>query len=160
MPEARSQEVRGQTGESPAGPAIASNVERIAEVACPAVVTPLDTRGPRRRLWRWMIGAALLLVALAAGVPWVRKSLSTVSTDDAYVNGHVTFVAPRVPGKVVRVLVDDNNRVRKGQMLVELDREPYQVQVNIAQAAMAAANADLVTAQAQARANAPPAITI
>jgi membrane fusion protein (multidrug efflux system) len=94
----------------------------------------------------------LLLVALIAGAPWIRESLNTVSTDDAYVNGHVTFVAARVPGKVVRVLVDDNNRVRKGQVLVQLDREPYEVQVNIARAAVAAANTDIVTAQAQARA--------
>ena len=35
------------------------------------------------------------------------------------------FVAPRVPGQVVRVLVDDNNRVRKGNLLVQLDKEPY-----------------------------------
>jgi membrane fusion protein (multidrug efflux system) len=77
--------------------------------------------------------------------------LSTVSTDDAYVNGHVTFVAPRVAGRVVRLLVDDNNRVRKGDLLVKIDKEPYQVQVNIAQAAVTAARANLVTAQAEVR---------
>ncbi|HSB88968.1 MAG TPA: efflux RND transporter periplasmic adaptor subunit [Anaerolineales bacterium] len=63
----------------------------------------------------------------------------------------MTLVAPRVAGTVTRVLVDDNNRVRRGQLLVQLDKEPYQVQVNIAQAAVAAARSDLVTAQAQAR---------
>jgi membrane fusion protein (multidrug efflux system) len=52
-------------------------------------------------------------------------TLNTVSTDDAYVNGHVTFVAPRVRGQVARVLVDDNYRVRKGDLLVELDKEPF-----------------------------------
>jgi len=87
-------------------------------------------------------------------VPWIIKSLNTVSTDDAYVNGHVTFVAPRVPGQVIGVLVDDNNRVHAGQLLVKLDPAPYQVQVNIAQAAVTAAQADLVTAQATARATA------
>ncbi|MGE5070019.1 MAG: biotin/lipoyl-binding protein, partial [Bacillota bacterium] len=74
-----------------------------------------------------------------------------MSTDDAYVNGHVTLIAPRVPGKVVRVLVDDNNRVRKGDLLLQLDNEPYRVQVEIAQAAVASARSDLVTAQAQVR---------
>jgi membrane fusion protein (multidrug efflux system) len=88
---------------------------------------------------------------LIAGVPWLLRSLSTVSTDDAYVNGHVTFVAPRVPGQVVQVYVDDNNRVRKDDLLVQLDKEPYQVQVNISQAAVDAAQADLVAANAQAR---------
>jgi hypothetical protein len=48
---------------------------------------------------------------------------NTVSTDDAYVNGHVTLVASRVSGQVSRVLVDDNDRVKKGALLVQLDKE-------------------------------------
>lgn len=99
-----------------------------------------------------VVALAVLLVALLAGIPWFIGVLHSVSTDDAYVNGHVTLVAPRVAGQVVRVLVDDNNRVHKGDLLVQLDREPYQVAVDIAQAAVTAANADLVAAQAQARA--------
>jgi membrane fusion protein (multidrug efflux system) len=63
----------------------------------------------------------------------------------------VTLVAPRVAGQVANVFVDDNNRVRKGDRLVELDKEPFEVQVHIAQAALDAAQADLVNAQAQAR---------
>jgi hypothetical protein len=77
--------------------------------------------------------------------------LNTVSTDDAYVNGHVTFVAPRVAGQVSRVLVDDNYRVKTGDLLVQLDKEPYQVQVVIKKAAVGAAEADLTAAQAQVR---------
>ena len=76
-------------------------------------------------------------MGLAAGLavggyylkPAVETALNTVSTDDAYVNGHVTLVAPRVSGQVSRVLVDDNDRVKKGDLLVQLDKEPYQVQV-------------------------------
>ena len=114
-------------------------------------MTPAGIRGAVRRWRSWIIGGGALLVALGVGGPRVLDSLSVVSTDDAYVNGHVTLVAPRVPGMVTRVLVDDNNRVRKGQPLVQLDKEPYQVQVNIAQAAVAAARANLVTAQAEVR---------
>jgi membrane fusion protein, multidrug efflux system len=83
--------------------------------------------------------------------PSVETMLNTVSTDDAYVDGHVTFVAPRVAGQVSRVLVDDNMRVRKGESLVQLDREPYQVQVAIKQAAVDLAETDLTAAQAQVR---------
>ena len=75
--------------------------------------------------------------------------MNTVSTDDAYVNGHVTFVAPRVAGQVQTVLVDDNMRVKKGNILVQLDKEPYQVKLAIKQAAVNAAEADLVAAQAK-----------
>jgi membrane fusion protein (multidrug efflux system) len=104
-----------------------------------------------RRPWGWVIGAVVVLVGLVGATPWVIAAFNTVSTDDAYVNGHVTFVAPRVAGQVAAVLVDDNNRVRKGDLLVQLDREPYQVQVNIAQSAVDAAEADLQAALAQAR---------
>jgi len=110
------------------------------------------TKPAKPHLFRIIGGVAALLV-LIVGILWFLNSLNTVSTDDAYVNGHVTFVAPRVPGQVMRVLVDDNNRVHKGDLLVQLDKEPYQVQVNIAQSAVAAAQSDLVAAQAQVRGN-------
>ena len=119
--------------------------------AQPETVKPPAIRGAVRRWRSWIIGGAVVLVAVIAGVPWIRQLLSTVSTDDSYVNGHVTFVAPRVAGRVVRVLVEDNNRLQKGDLLVQLDKQPYQVQVNIAQAAVAAARANLVTAEAQVR---------
>ncbi len=108
---------------------------------------------PARRKWPWIVGLILLAGAAVIAIPWLRDALTTVSTDDAYVNGHVTFVAPRVSGQVKRVLVDDNNAVRKGDLLVELDPEPFEVQVNIAQAAATAAKADLVAAQASVRGN-------
>jgi membrane fusion protein (multidrug efflux system) len=84
-------------------------------------------------------------------VPWLVTALNTVSTDDAYVNGHVTFVAPRVAGQVARVLVDDNYRVKRGDVLVQLDKEPFQVQLAIKEAAVTTAEADLAAANAQVR---------
>jgi membrane fusion protein (multidrug efflux system) len=98
------------------------------------------------------LGVAVLAVLLVFGIPWVEKMLDTVSTDDAYVNGHVTFVAPRVAGQISRVLVDDNNRVRKGDLLAALDKEPYRVAVSEKQAAVDTAKADLQAAIAAVRA--------
>jgi membrane fusion protein (multidrug efflux system) len=102
---------------------------------------------------RWTAILAVLAVGGYFLAPVVETALNTVSTDDAYVNGHVTFVAPRVSGQVRRVLVDDNMRVKKGALLVQLDKEPFQVQVAIKQAAVTVAEADLVAAHAQARSN-------
>jgi membrane fusion protein (multidrug efflux system) len=95
----------------------------------------------------------VVAVAVAAYflVPWVDTTLNTISTDDAYVNGHVTFVAPRVSGQVMDVLVDDNQQVKKGDLLVRLDKEPFQVQVNIKKAALEAAKRDKAAAEAQAQ---------
>jgi membrane fusion protein (multidrug efflux system) len=107
--------------------------------------------GEKRPWWMWIAGGVLGVLILIEGIPRIITAFKTVSTDDAYVNGHVTFVAPRVVGQVVRVLVDDNNRVRKGELLVQLDKKPYQVKVDIARAGLAVAQADLVQAQAKDR---------
>jgi membrane fusion protein (multidrug efflux system) len=116
--------------------------------------TPPPARRParRRRLLAGALGLAVLAVLLVFALPWVATMLSTVSTDDAYVNGHVTFVAPRIAGQIARVLVDDNNRVRKGDLLAALDKEPYRVAVAEKQAAVDTAKADLQAAIAAVRA--------
>lgn len=114
------------------------------------------TRNPEKlhRLRRVNVFAGSLIV-LAVVVyllfPWFDTLLHTVSTDDAYVNSHVTFVAPRVSGQVSKVLVDDNYRVKKGDLLVQLDKEPYQVQVEIRKAAVVTAQTELAGARAQVR---------
>jgi membrane fusion protein (multidrug efflux system) len=108
---------------------------------------------PIRRQRLLLAAAAVVLLAaiLVLSIPWIRQTLNTVSTDDAFVNGHVTFVAPRVPGQVLRVLVDDNNRVHKGDRLVELDKEPYETAVAVKKAAVDIANANLEVAEASVR---------
>jgi membrane fusion protein (multidrug efflux system) len=98
-----------------------------------------------------VLGALILAAIGILGIPWIRLALDTVSTDDAYVNGHVTFVAPRVGGQISRVLVDDNNRVHKGDLLAELDKEPYQIAVSQKRAAVDTAKADLQAATAMVR---------
>ena len=106
---------------------------------------------PRSHRLRNILVAAGVLVLLFVIVPRIVHSWHTASTDDAYVNSYVTFVAPRVIGQVTRVLVDDNNRVKKGDVLVKLDPEPYRVQVAIKQAAVDAAEANLAVAEATVR---------
>jgi membrane fusion protein (multidrug efflux system) len=100
---------------------------------------------------RIALAAAIGLIVLAVAIPRILHALHTVSTDDAYVNGHVTFVAPRVSGQVEKVFVEDNNRVKKGDTLVQLDPEPYRVKVAIKQAAVDAALANLAVAEATVR---------
>jgi membrane fusion protein, multidrug efflux system len=127
-----------------------------AEPSEPAasVGTPAGPAGPENRRsskWKLILLAIAALLVLGFAVPRVLHAFNAVSTDDAYVNSYVTFVAPRVLGQVARVLVEDNNRARKGDVLVELDAEPYRVQVAIKQAAVDAAKAELVVAEATVR---------
>jgi membrane fusion protein (multidrug efflux system) len=105
-----------------------------------------------RRRWL-LIGAVTVVLVLAGafGIPQIKLAFTTVSTDDAYVNGHVTFVAPRIGGQISRVLVDDNYRVRKGDLLAQIDKEPFEIAVSQKKAAVDTANADLQAAIANAR---------
>ncbi|MGC8638961.1 MAG: HlyD family secretion protein [Isosphaeraceae bacterium] len=98
----------------------------------------------------------LIVVGLIGGAVWawprVVLALNTVRTDDAYVAGHVTYVASRVAGTVLQVHVDDNVFVRENDLLVELDPEPYQIALNRAKAAVATAEAQVQQAISQGRA--------
>ncbi len=132
-----------RTGDSPPTPRTPPKTETVSQEKPKA--------GPRRKMLLGALGVLILAGALWFGIPWVQTTLNTVSTDDAYVNGHVTFVAARVKGQVARVLVDDNYRVRKGDLLVQLDKEPFQIAVAVKQAAVDTATAELRVATAKAR---------
>lgn len=119
-----------------------------------AAAAPPTAMPPKSSRRRWTLLALIHIVGITGlyfAIPMAREMLSTVSTDDAYVNSHVTFVAARVPGQVAKVFVDDNNRVAKGDLIVQLDKEPYQIMVNVKQAAVESAEADLLSAQVQIR---------
>ncbi len=113
----------------------------------PARITEVNP-GKKRRSLVITMGLLIGSVILALGIPWIRHSLHTVSTDDAYVNSYVTFVAPRVAGQVSRVLVENNNRVKKGDVLVEFDSEPYRIRLAEEEAALNTARAHAAVVQA------------
>jgi membrane fusion protein, multidrug efflux system len=125
-----------------------------AATADPPSPSEAPATPPVHRYRKWLLLAGTVAVLVVGGyflVPWANTALNTVSTDDAYVNGHVTLVAPRVTGQVKQVLVDDNERVKKGDLLVQLDKEPFQVQVSLKRAAVRVAEANLTAAEAKAR---------
>jgi membrane fusion protein (multidrug efflux system) len=88
-----------------------------------------------------LITTAVLLCALYGGYRLLSHG-SIESTDDAYIRADSVFVAPRVSGQVTRVVVDDNQSVKAGQLLVELDDRDFL-------AARAAAAADVMAAEAE-----------
>ncbi|HEY0250653.1 MAG TPA: biotin/lipoyl-binding protein, partial [Kofleriaceae bacterium] len=84
---------------------------------------------------------------MVGAVYWIT-SRGKENTDDAQVEGHVSPVASRVTGQVKQVLVQDNQRVKKGDVLVELDAADYAVRVASAKADLGSAQAQLHSAQA------------
>jgi membrane fusion protein (multidrug efflux system) len=107
-----------------------------------------------RKLGRWTVLAALLIGAGFWIYPRLYRSLTTVSTDDAFVNAHVTHVAPRIPESVTEVLVDDNDYVKAGDLLVRLDPSMWDVRVAQAKSSLVAAERQRDQAEAKARAGA------
>lgn len=112
----------------------------------------------------------LLLLVVLVGLWWWHVS-GLETTDDAYLEAHVVYVSPRIAGQVTRVLVEDNQPVRAGQPLVQIDPSEYRLSlqqslaaqqqaqtglgqatagVTVAQASLAQANADVASATATA----------
>jgi membrane fusion protein (multidrug efflux system) len=89
----------------------------------------------------------LILIAVAAAIFGASQFLgaSTESTDDAQIDGHINAISPRVGGTVTQVTVDDNQYVKAGTLLVQIDPRDYEVSV-------VKAKADLADAVANARA--------
>ncbi len=93
----------------------------------------------RRRL---LGAAAVVAVAVVALLVYYHNR---ISTDDAQVDGHIIPVASKIYGNVAEVLIDDNQRVHAGQVLVRIDPRDYQVKLDQVKAALA-----LAESQAQA----------
>jgi membrane fusion protein (multidrug efflux system) len=103
----------------------------------------LADRWAQPQFRRTVLGAALLILVITLSL--VVYYYNRVSTDDAQVDGHITPLAAKVYGSVLQVLVNDNQSVKAGQVLVRLDPRDYQAKVDLARAALA-----LAEAQAQA----------
>ena len=88
----------------------------------------------------------VLVVAAIAGTLYWMHIRQFESTDDAEVDGHLNTISPRVEGTVLKVYVDDNQVVKFGDPLVDLDPRDYQVAVEQAQAQLAQAQT-MVSAQ-------------
>jgi membrane fusion protein (multidrug efflux system) len=106
---------------------------------------------PRPRRARWkpkrVVFLAVVAVAVVAGgiygVVWWRHLRDHVSTDDAYITARISPISARVAGHVAKVLVDDNQEVKAGDLLVSLDARDFEVALAEARAAAEAARADL-----------------
>jgi len=96
-----------------------------------------------RRLLAVVGVSALLVGGLGYGGYLWYFWQTHVSTDDAYIAGHIAPVSARVSGTVVRVHVDDNQQVKEGDVLVRLDPRDYEVALAQARAAVEAAKGDL-----------------
>jgi len=106
---------------------------------------PARPSDPRKRRRVELILAILVVVGAILGYCWWRYASTHKRTNDAYVIGRQFQLNSRINDTVLKVLVNDNQPVHRGQLLVQLDPSDFQVQVQQAQA-------NLLTAQRQANA--------
>ena len=92
-----------------------------------------------------MVLAGLIL----AGTLYWLDARHYESTDDAFVDGHMSQVASQIGGRVLRLAVDDNQEVAAGQTLLEIDGRDYQVKLDQARAQLAQQRAQVEQARAQ-----------
>ena len=100
------------------------------------------------RINRRILLIALLVAAFCAAAPPAWNYLQSYeSTDDAEIDGHIDPVSSRIDGTVVRVHVEDDDRVKKGELLVEIDPRDYEVAVELAKARLQLALAHVASAK-------------
>ena len=127
-----------------------------------AVVDAVDreTRpGLQDRVKAWNLKRLALYAAIGVGAVtiaayghrWVTVGRFIESTDDAYVGGDITVIAPKVAGFIERVAVTDNQPVKAGDLLVKLDDKDYRAALDRAQASMDAQQATLANLDATRR---------
>ena len=109
--------------------------------------TQLSTRPPNKRVLG--VVAVIALVALGAGGRMWYRSSHYVETENAYVTGRVHPVSSRVAGVVTRVLVDDNQMVKAGDVIAELDPADHSVRVEQIEAQIASVRQQMAQADAQ-----------
>ncbi|HEY0431126.1 MAG TPA: HlyD family secretion protein [Pyrinomonadaceae bacterium] len=117
----------------------------------PLQPAPVDRETRKRPLYRrpaFLIAAViLLLIGAAIGINYWLYARSHETTDDAFIDAHVTPVSPKVSGYVAKVHVQANQQVKKGDLLIEIDPRDYQTRLDQAKAALAAGEARLTEAR-------------
>jgi multidrug resistance efflux pump len=128
---------------------------RLGRILLAVLLSPLTIgRKLLRSARAWVLFVLLVIAALVAY--YVLSDRHTPFTTDAYVQAYVIQVAPRIEGQVVYVHVRENQPVKKGELLFEIDRRPFQHRVDLLSAKrveavqqVAQLDADLSAARAE-----------
>jgi len=113
----------------------------------PGKATPSPAPAPRSSFHDFLTkyGIGILAVAIVVGITlyFYLPGFYEQETDDAYVEAHIVSIMPKLPAYVSTLLIDDNTRVKAGDLLLELDARDYLVESNIALAGLKVAESKL-----------------
>ncbi|MBN9415099.1 hypothetical protein ABS71_16470 [bacterium SCN 62-11] len=96
----------------------------------------------------WGILLVVVLLVAGLGYHFWQKSKQSVSTDDAYVEGDVITISAEVPGRITEVAVKDNQRVKKGDLLVRIESTDYDSKLAQAERTLRSAEQKALAARA------------
>ena len=137
-----------ENAESPKAPAEPSKTSPPALVKADGTEPQQRKKGGARRA----IFLSILVLAVLAGVGFGIKEVTFyrhhAETDDAQIEGHIDPVLPKVSGYVTEVLVDDNQKVNAGQVIIKIDTRDLQAKVDTARAALENSRAKVAVASA------------
>lgn len=102
----------------------------------------------RRHTRRLVVVALLVCLVVAGGVGYWYAHRDLQSTDDAFIDGNAVTISPRVSGTIERLHFADNQKVQKGDLLIEIDPRDYQASLDDARATLAEAEARQAVAAA------------
>lgn len=114
----------------------------------PAARAPRSWGAGRRVAVAFLVAGGVTAM-IAAGYGIAPRSVSFVTTDNAYLKGDVTFISPKVPGYVTEVRTENDRLVARGQVLVRIDPTDYRSAVADARAAVAQQRAAIRQIEAQ-----------
>ena len=122
-------------------------------VSTPSSVQTAEPASPaepprKRRLLPFLIFGVLLLIGAVAGGLWWMQARHFEQTDDAFIDTNISQVSAQVAGRTLHILVDDNQLVKAGQVLLELDPRDWQARLDQAEAQRGSAAAQVTQAQA------------
>lgn len=128
-----------------------SNLADAAPLPASALRTaaPATTKEQRDSALRRRILIGLAAVMAAVGIVFYLAHRGKESTDDAFIEGHIIQISPQISERVEKVAIEDNQIVKKGDLLVQLDSQNEIVLLETAKANLASAEAKLVQARAQ-----------
>ena len=134
----------GETGETLASPRPSAATRPSHPTSAPSIPMPRPVY--KRPLWL-VVASACLIIAALVGVHYYQYMVAHVWTDDAFIEGRVILLSPKVTGHILQVYVTDNQEVQQGDLLLEIDPRDYAARLTQAQAVLQATIAKQQTAQ-------------
>ncbi len=110
----------------------------------PKINTEQEDNRPEFKKKRVFVPIITIIIFIIFGIIYSIHNYYYKSTDDAFIEGNIITVAPRISGQVISLKADDNKNVKKGDLLLEIDPNDYKIKLKQSQSKLEEARASLI----------------